>query len=157
MNDSFCIYSWICQQYSCKMHHMMFLVCQISISRIVWMTFMLYYLLNTKWSNINFTKYSRWSAYQFRRSNKTIERSNAIPFLKHFVSINTHSIDSNFRKFLFHFLFTLKKLLKMHVSEKGLKLLHNCCCENAIFSRVLIELLCECGFAYWHDVRHHTE
>lgn len=46
----------------------------------------------------------------------------------------------------------------MHVGEEGLKLLQYCCWENPIFSRnVLIELLWECGFAYWHDVRHHTD
>lgn len=46
----------------------------------------------------------------------------------------------------------------MHVGDDGLKLLQYCCWENPIFSRnVLVELLWECGFAYWHDVRHHTD
>lgn len=46
----------------------------------------------------------------------------------------------------------------VHVGDEGLKLLQYCCWENPMFSRnVLIELLWECGFAYWHDVRHHTD
>lgn len=46
----------------------------------------------------------------------------------------------------------------MHVGEEGLKLLQYCCWENPIFSRnVLVELLWQCGFTYWHDLRHHTD
>lgn len=46
----------------------------------------------------------------------------------------------------------------VHVGEEGLKLLQYCCWENPIFSRnVLVELLWQCGFTYWHDLRHHTD
>lgn len=53
----------------------------------------------------------------------------------------------------------IKKLIEdIHVGEDGLKLLQYCCWENPLFSRqVLTELLWQCGFAYWHDMRHHTE
>lgn len=53
----------------------------------------------------------------------------------------------------------IKKLIEdIHVGEEGLKLLQYCSWENPHFSRfVLTELLWQCGFAYWHDMRHHTE
>lgn len=53
----------------------------------------------------------------------------------------------------------IKKLIEdIHVGEDGLKLLQYCSWENPHFSRtVLTELLWQCGFAYWHDMRHHTE
>lgn len=53
----------------------------------------------------------------------------------------------------------IKKLIEdIHVGEEGLKLLQYCSWENPHFSRsLLIELLWQCGFAYWHDMRHHTD
>ncbi len=39
-----------------------------------------------------------------------------------------------------------------------MKLLQYCCWENPQFSQsILNELLWHCGFAYWHDMRHHTD
>lgn len=44
------------------------------------------------------------------------------------------------------------------MGEEGLKLLQYCSWENPQFSQSLLsELLWHCGFAYWHDMRHHTE
>lgn len=44
------------------------------------------------------------------------------------------------------------------MGDDGLKLLQYCSWENPHFSRtVLTELLWQCGFAYWHDMRHHTD
>jgi hypothetical protein len=44
------------------------------------------------------------------------------------------------------------------VGEEGLKLLQYCSWENPQFSQALLtELLWHCGFAYWHDMRHHTD
>ncbi|XP_037946182.1 probable ubiquitin carboxyl-terminal hydrolase FAF isoform X2 [Teleopsis dalmanni] len=53
----------------------------------------------------------------------------------------------------------IKKLIEdTNVGEEGLKLLQYCCWENPHFSRAaLTELLWQCGFAYCHDMRHHTE
>ncbi|XP_059219639.1 probable ubiquitin carboxyl-terminal hydrolase FAF isoform X3 [Stomoxys calcitrans] len=53
----------------------------------------------------------------------------------------------------------IKKLIEdTNVGEEGLKLLQYCSWENPHFSRaVLTELLWQCGFAYCHDMRHHTE
>lgn len=53
----------------------------------------------------------------------------------------------------------MKKVIEdVHVGEDGLKLLQYCCWENPVFSRnVLVELLWQCGFTYWHDLRHHTD
>ncbi|GAB0088843.1 Probable ubiquitin carboxyl-terminal hydrolase FAF [Sergentomyia squamirostris] len=52
-----------------------------------------------------------------------------------------------------------KKVIEdTNVGEEGLKLLQYCSWENPHFSRtVLTELMWQCGFAYWHDMRHHTE
>lgn len=45
-----------------------------------------------------------------------------------------------------------------NVGEEGLKLLQYCSWENPQFSQALLtELLWHCGFAYWHDMRHHTD
>lgn len=44
------------------------------------------------------------------------------------------------------------------MGDEGLKLLQYCSWENPHFSRaVLTELLWQCGFAYCHDMRHHTD
>uniref|UniRef100_A0A1A9ZPQ2 ubiquitinyl hydrolase 1 n=1 Tax=Glossina pallidipes TaxID=7398 RepID=A0A1A9ZPQ2_GLOPL len=53
----------------------------------------------------------------------------------------------------------IKKLIEdTNVGEEGLKLLQYCSWENPLFSRaVLTELLWQCGFAYCHDMRHHTD
>ncbi|XP_055695090.1 probable ubiquitin carboxyl-terminal hydrolase FAF isoform X2 [Lutzomyia longipalpis] len=53
----------------------------------------------------------------------------------------------------------VKKVIEdTNVGEEGLKLLQYCSWENPHFSRtVLTELMWQCGFAYWHDMRHHTE
>lgn len=54
--------------------------------------------------------------------------------------------------------FTKKLIEDTNVGEEGLKLLQYCSWENPHFSRyVLTELLWQCGFAYWHDMRHHTD
>lgn len=53
----------------------------------------------------------------------------------------------------------VKKLLEdVHAGEEGLKLLQYCSWENPSFTRTLLmELLWQCGFAYWMDMRHHTD
>lgn len=53
----------------------------------------------------------------------------------------------------------VKKLLEdIQVGEEGLKLLQFCSWENPQFTRLLLmELLWQCGFAYWLDMRHHTD
>lgn len=53
----------------------------------------------------------------------------------------------------------IKKLIEdTNVGEEGLKLLQYCSWENPQFSQALLtELLWHCGFAYWHDMRHHTD
>ncbi|XP_017872976.1 PREDICTED: probable ubiquitin carboxyl-terminal hydrolase FAF isoform X2 [Drosophila arizonae] len=53
----------------------------------------------------------------------------------------------------------IKKVIEdTNVGEEGLKLLQYCSWENPHFSRaVLTELLWQCGFAYCHDMRHHTD
>ncbi|XP_070500116.1 probable ubiquitin carboxyl-terminal hydrolase FAF isoform X3 [Chironomus tepperi] len=53
----------------------------------------------------------------------------------------------------------IKKLIEdTNVGEEGIKLLQYCSWENPQFSQALLtELLWHCGFAYWHDMRHHTD
>lgn len=53
----------------------------------------------------------------------------------------------------------IKKLIEdTNIGDDGLKLLQYCSWENPQFSQALLtELLWHCGFAYWHDMRHHTE
>ena len=59
---------------------------------------------------------------------------------------------------LFYFSYIKKLIEDTNSGEDGLKLLQYCSWENPQFSRaILIELLWQCGYAYWHDMRHHTE
>ncbi|XP_032597478.1 probable ubiquitin carboxyl-terminal hydrolase FAF isoform X3 [Drosophila grimshawi] len=53
----------------------------------------------------------------------------------------------------------IKKVIEdTNVGDEGLKLLQYCSWENPHFSRaVLTELLWQCGYAYCHDMRHHTD
>ncbi|KAH8382269.1 hypothetical protein KR009_002590 [Drosophila setifemur] len=53
----------------------------------------------------------------------------------------------------------IKKVIEdTNVGDEGLKLLQYCSWENPHFSRAaLTELLWQCGFAYCHDMRHHTD
>lgn len=53
----------------------------------------------------------------------------------------------------------VKKLIEdTNGGDDVVKLLQYCSWENPHFSRnLLTELLWHCGFAYWHDMRHHTE
>ncbi|XP_016979798.1 probable ubiquitin carboxyl-terminal hydrolase FAF isoform X5 [Drosophila rhopaloa] len=53
----------------------------------------------------------------------------------------------------------IKKVIEdTNVGDEGLKILQYCSWENPHFSRaVLTELLWQCGFAYCHDMRHHTD
>lgn len=53
----------------------------------------------------------------------------------------------------------MKKLIEdTNGGDDVVKLLQYCSWENPHFSRnLLTELLWHCGFAYWHDMRHHTE
>lgn len=53
----------------------------------------------------------------------------------------------------------IKKLTEdTNVGEDGVKLLQYCSWENPQFSHlILTELMWQCGYAYWHDMRHHTE
>lgn len=53
----------------------------------------------------------------------------------------------------------IKKLTDdANVGEDGVKLLQYCSWENPQFSHlILTELMWQCGYAYWHDMRHHTE
>lgn len=58
-----------------------------------------------------------------------------------------------------HYCSYIKKLIEdTNVGEDGMKLLQYCSWENPQFSQsILTELLWHCGFAYWHDMRYHTE
>ena len=53
----------------------------------------------------------------------------------------------------------IKKLTEdTNVGEDGVKLLQYCSWENPQFSHlILTELMWQCGYAYWHDMRHHTD
>lgn len=53
----------------------------------------------------------------------------------------------------------IKKLTEdTNVGEDGVKLLQYCSWENPQFSHlILTELMWQSGYAYWHDMRHHTE
>lgn len=53
----------------------------------------------------------------------------------------------------------MKKLIEdASVTEETVKLLQYCCWENPHFSRtVLSELLWQIGFAYTHELKHHTD
>lgn len=53
----------------------------------------------------------------------------------------------------------IKKLIEdANVTEDTVKLLQYCCWENPHLSRtVLSELLWQIGFAYTHELRHHTD
>lgn len=53
----------------------------------------------------------------------------------------------------------IKKLTEdTNVGEDGVKLLQYCSWENPQFSHlILTELMWQCGYAYWQDLRHHTE
>ncbi|XP_062714941.1 probable ubiquitin carboxyl-terminal hydrolase FAF isoform X1 [Aedes albopictus] len=53
----------------------------------------------------------------------------------------------------------VKRLIEdTNIGEEGVKLLQYCSWENPHFSRTLLaELLWHCGYAYWHNMRHHTE
>lgn len=60
--------------------------------------------------------------------------------------------------FLFFFSYVKKLIEDTAVGEDGVKLLQYCSWENPLFSRaILTELLWQSGFAYWHDMRHHTD
>lgn len=77
----------------------------------------------------------------------TIPVENRLPLSK-------EAIDCLFNKTSY-----VKKLLEdVHAGEEGLKLLQFCSWENPQFTRILLmELLWQCGFAYWMDMRHHTD
>ncbi|XP_050076338.1 probable ubiquitin carboxyl-terminal hydrolase FAF [Anopheles maculipalpis] len=53
----------------------------------------------------------------------------------------------------------IKRLLEdVHVGEEGFKLLQYCCWENPHFSGIiLMELLFQCDYVYWHDMKHYTD
>lgn len=53
----------------------------------------------------------------------------------------------------------IKKLTEdTNVGEDGIRLLQYCSWENPQFSHlILTELMWQCGYAYWHDMRHHTD
>lgn len=53
----------------------------------------------------------------------------------------------------------IKKVIEdANVTEDSVKLLQYCCWENPHLSRtVLYELLWQIGFAYTHELRHHTD
>lgn len=60
---------------------------------------------------------------------------------------------------MFFFFSYVKRLIEdTNIGEEGVKLLQYCSWENPHFSRTLLaELLWHCGYAYWHNMRHHTE
>lgn len=70
-----------------------------------------------------------------------------------------YPLSKDITELLFNRTSYLKKLIEdTNVGEDGLKLLQYCSWENPHFSRcVLSELLGQCAFAYWHDMRHHTD
>ncbi|XP_058833231.1 probable ubiquitin carboxyl-terminal hydrolase FAF isoform X2 [Topomyia yanbarensis] len=62
-------------------------------------------------------------------------------------------------EYLFNRVSYVKRLIEdTNIGEEGVKLLQYCSWENPHFSRSLLaELLWHCGYAYWHEMRHHTE
>lgn len=62
-------------------------------------------------------------------------------------------------EYLFNRVSYIKRLIEdTNIDEDGITLLRYCSWENPHFSRSLLaELLWHCGYAYWHDMRHHTE
>lgn len=65
----------------------------------------------------------------------------------------------NYPLILIFFFSYVKRLIEdTNIGEEGVKLLQYCSWENPHFSRTLLaELLWHCGYAYWHNMRHHTE
>ncbi|XP_055619318.1 probable ubiquitin carboxyl-terminal hydrolase FAF isoform X2 [Toxorhynchites rutilus septentrionalis] len=68
-------------------------------------------------------------------------------------------LSSECAEYLFNRVSYIKRLIEdTNIGEEGVKLLQYCTWENPHFSRALLaELLWHCGYAYWHDMRHHTE
>lgn len=68
-------------------------------------------------------------------------------------------ISPDCNEYLFNRVSYVKRLIEdTNIGEEGVKLLQYCSWENPHFSRSLLaELLWHCGYAYWHDMRHHTE
>ncbi|XP_058466294.1 probable ubiquitin carboxyl-terminal hydrolase FAF isoform X4 [Malaya genurostris] len=62
-------------------------------------------------------------------------------------------------EYLFNRVSYTKRLIEdTNIGDEGIKLLQYCSWENPHFSRSLLaELLWHCGYAYWHEMRHHTE
>lgn len=129
--------------------------CCIDVSSMQW-----YHngMFKSKWIG-NFAKYFWWSTNQSGRSSKTVKRSHAISISENVVSFEfMMGMIQIIKYFLFWNSYIKKVIEDVHVGEEGLKLLQYCCWENPIFSRnVLVELLWQCGFTYWHDLRHHTD
>lgn len=71
-----------------------------------------------------------------------------------FMPLSKEATDSLFLRTSY-----IKKLIEdTNVGDDGLKLLQYCSWENPQFSHnLLLELLWQCGFAYWHDMRQHTD
>ncbi|XP_055592891.1 probable ubiquitin carboxyl-terminal hydrolase FAF isoform X2 [Uranotaenia lowii] len=61
--------------------------------------------------------------------------------------------------YLFNRVNYVKRLIEdTNIGEEGVRLLQYCSWENPHFSRALLtELLWHCGYAYWQDMKHHTE
>lgn len=70
------------------------------------------------------------------------------------VPISTKAYDYLFTRTSY-----IKKLTEdTNVGDDGIKLLQYCSWENPHFSHLILsELMWQCGYAYWHDMRHHTE
>lgn len=68
-------------------------------------------------------------------------------------------ISPECNEYLFNRVSYVKRLIEdTNIGEEGVKLLQYCSWENPHFSRALLaELLWHCGYAYWHDMKHHTE
>ncbi|XP_065081366.1 probable ubiquitin carboxyl-terminal hydrolase FAF, partial [Ochlerotatus camptorhynchus] len=68
-------------------------------------------------------------------------------------------ISPECNEYLFNKVSYVKRLIEdTNIGEEGVKLLQYCSWENPHFSRSLLtELLWHCGYAYWHDMKHHTE
>ncbi|XP_055701076.1 probable ubiquitin carboxyl-terminal hydrolase FAF isoform X2 [Phlebotomus papatasi] len=82
------------------------------------------------------------------------------PYLEpNILSENLAPLSPEACEYLFGRTTYVKKVIEdTNVGDEGLKLLQYCSWENPHFSRtVLTELMWQCGFAYWHDMRHHTD
>lgn len=105
-------------------------------------------------SNVTFSLTQRCHMISFCRCRKRLRSCYSIERGETFIkSILKIKLNENLS-----FSYIKKLIEDTNIGDDGLKLLQYCSWENPQFSQALLtELLWHCGFAYWHDMRHHTE